>query len=66
MLGQGATEVEVRAIGIVTDVDLEEWRVCVRWVLTDLTRRVPFHGWGRAIHGPYPENHEWVPQVFQL
>src|SRR6266496_983505 len=51
MLSRGATEIEIRALGIVTDIDHDEWRIYVRWVLGDLTRRVPIHGCAGSIHG---------------
>lgn len=66
MLGRGETEIEVRALGIVTDVDHDEWRIYVRWVLTNLIRRVPLHGCAGSIHGPFDANDAWVREVFQL
>jgi len=66
MLGRGAREIEIRALGLVTDVDKDEWRVYVNWLLVDLKRRVPLHGCGGSIHGPFSAEDEWVRQVFQL
>lgn len=66
MLGRGANEIEVRAVGIVSDVDQREWRIYVDWLLTDLTRRAPLHGCAAAIHGPFPADDDWVRQVFQI
>lgn len=66
MLGRGATEIEVRALGIVSDVDHDEWRIYVRWVLTNLARRVPLHGCAGSIHGPFDARDGWVREVFQL
>jgi len=66
MLGRGATEIEIRALGLVTDVDHDEWRIYVRWVIHDLARRVPLHGAAGSIHGPFDADDPWVRQVFQL
>jgi len=32
LLGRGSNEIEIRAMGIVTDVDLDEWRIYVNWL----------------------------------
>jgi hypothetical protein len=66
MLGRGPKEIEIRALGIVTNVDHDEWRVYVNWVVVGLKRKVPLHGCGGSIHGPYSAKHEWVRQVFHL
>jgi hypothetical protein len=66
LLGRGATDMEVRAIGVVKDIDQGEWRVYVNWLLTDLTRKAPLHGCAASIHGPFQADDEWVRQVFQL
>lgn len=65
MLGQGAQDMEVRALGVVRDVDFKEWRVYVRWVTRKgFKRSVPLHGCTASVHGPYAEDDEWVRQVF--
>lgn len=68
MLGQGATNIEIRALGIVTEVDQadKDKRVYVRWVLSDLTRQVPARGCFQSIHGPFAPDDEWTRIVFQL
>jgi hypothetical protein len=66
LLGRGATEIEIRAIGIVIDVDRDDWCVYVKWVLTDLTRKVPLHGCAGSIHGPFRVDQDWTRQVFHL
>lgn len=66
LLGRGATDMEIRALGIVTDVDVREWRVYVDWVLPRLTRRIPLHGCAGSLHGPFPADDDWTRQVFQL
>ncbi|MGH2509593.1 MAG: hypothetical protein ACRDHZ_19625 [Ktedonobacteraceae bacterium] len=65
MLGQGAQEMEVRALGVVRDVDFEEWRVYVRWVTRkSFKRAVPLHGCTASVHGPFPAGDPWVHEVF--
>ncbi|MBU3055801.1 hypothetical protein [Pseudomonas indica] len=66
LLGAGSKEIEIRALGIVTDVDCNEWRVYVNWVVPVLARRVPLHGCAGSLHGPYEESDGWVREVFQL
>jgi hypothetical protein len=66
MLGRGAKEIEIRALGIVKDVDYNEWRIYVKWVLTDLNKIVPIHGCAGSLHGPFDQQDIWVREVFQL
>jgi hypothetical protein len=66
LLGAGAKEIEIRALGIVTDIDFNEWRVYVNWVVSELSRMVPMHGCAGSIHGPFDASDSWVRQVFQL
>ncbi len=66
MLGRGSSEIEIRALGIVTDVDLDEWRVYVNWLVPNLARRVPMHGAGASLHGPFQADDDWAREVFQL
>lgn len=52
LIGDGM--IAVRAIGIVKDVDLSEWRVYVDWILKEKdigNRSVPISGWTASIHG---------------
>jgi hypothetical protein len=70
LLGQGATEIEIRAIGIVKAKDEEEWRVYVDWLplgesfAKKIARRVDFKGAGSSIHGPYTNDNPWIRQIF--
>lgn len=72
MMGQGATEVMIRAIGIVTDIeniqtdDRQLKRFHMNWVLPELERLVPARGAFKSIQGPYSPDDEWTRQVFQL
>lgn len=66
LLGQGAKEIEIRAIGIVKDVDFTEWRIYVNWICTQMERRVPLNGCAASIHGPFQYADEWARQVFCL
>jgi len=66
MLGQGSTEMAILAIGIVTDIDIHEWRVYVNWIEEIQDRRVPLKGCTASIHGPFSKDDTWVHQVFCL
>ncbi|HEU4561095.1 MAG TPA: hypothetical protein VFS20_24805 [Longimicrobium sp.] len=66
MLGQGATEIEIRALGIVREIDPEDKRVYIDWVVSDLQRRVTSKGCFKSIHGPFPPGDPWTREVFQL
>lgn len=65
-LDKGHLRYRFRALGIVTDVDLTEWRVYVRWLLTGMDRQVPFNGCGGSIHGPYQYDDDWTRRVFRI
>ena len=64
----GSKEIEVRAIGIVTDMDLTEWRCYVKWILhyPDLQRIVPSRGALSALNGPYGADNPWIRTIFQI
>jgi hypothetical protein len=70
-----AQELEVRALGIVKDVDFNEWRVYVEWLHPapqEMCRRVvPLRGMTAAIHGPFkrkgnldPTVDPWIQEIF--
>lgn len=65
MLGRGSADMEVRALGVVRDVDFEEWRVYVNWLTDDqFARKVPLHGCTASIHGPFVSSDAWIQNVF--
>lgn len=66
MLGRGANEIEIRAIGVVKEIDPADKRVYVHWAAKDLGRRVDGRGCFQSIHGPFQADDEWTRQVFQL
>jgi len=70
LLGKGASEMAILAIGIVKDIDLKEWRIYVNWVITEIeARHVPLKGCAASIHGPFSKNGDdapWVQEVFSL
>ena len=68
MLGQGASEIEIRALGIIKHVDDEDkyTRVYVNWVVERLARRVPANGCMASVHGPYDLSDPWTRNVFCL
>ncbi|MDR1662322.1 MAG: hypothetical protein LBR95_07860 [Azoarcus sp.] len=62
-------EMEIRAIGIVKDIDLSEWRVYIDWLPISQTseeigRRVSLKGCTASIHGPFNNNDAWVREIF--
>lgn len=65
MLGQGSSMMEVRAIGIVTDVDLEEWRIYVRWIDGFIPKKIEIKGCMGSLHGPYT-NDPWIHHIFSI
>jgi len=70
MLGKGASEMAILAIGIVKDVDITEWRIYVDWIVSEINNRhVPLKGCAASIHGPFTKDSEdeaWINQVFCL
>lgn len=67
MLGQGSPNIRVRAIGIIKEVDGDDGRVYVRWVLKAVNRTVPSKGCYGTLHGPYGKSDaDWLGQVFRL
>lgn len=66
MLGRGAQNIEIRAIGIVKEIDNNDKRIYVHWGATGLERQVPSRGAFASIHGPFSSDDEWTRLVFQL
>ncbi|NCC51378.1 MAG: hypothetical protein EOM20_09205 [Spartobacteria bacterium] len=66
MRGQGSSDIEIRAAGIVTEIDRDDGRVYVDWVLRDMNRIVPSKGCYASIHGPFPPDDSWINQVFRI
>lgn len=67
-LGQGESNIKIKALGIVKDVD-EDNKVYINWILTDIQNRI-VHSKGcyGTIHGPFrlKDNSEWIGQVFRI
>jgi len=66
MLGQGSSDIEIRALGVVKEIDPNDKRVYVHWAVPDLKRKVPAKGCFQSIHGPFAADDEWTRTVFQL
>jgi hypothetical protein len=66
MLGQGAIEIEIRAIGVVIDIDGDDKTIYIKWILTNLKRRVLSKGCFKSIHGPFTADDNWTNEVFRL
>jgi hypothetical protein len=66
MMGQGATEIRITGLGVVTEVDEDDKRVYVNWIANDLDRVVESRGCFKTIHGPFEADDPWVKEVFRL
>jgi hypothetical protein len=66
MLGQGSPNIKIKALGIVREVDKDDKRVYVNWLLANLNREVPGKGCFGSIHGPFSEEDDWVKEVFHI
>lgn len=66
MLGQGSSNIEIRALGIVKEIDAIDKRVYVHWAVSDLQRQVASRGCFKSIHGPFLADDQWTRLVFQL
>lgn len=66
-LGGTDSNIVIRAIGVVTELDSYARRVYVKWLVRGLNRKVPSRGAYAAIHGPYKNVDDaaaWVNSVF--
>lgn len=66
MLGQGSPSIAIRALGVITEIDQEDKRVYVNWLVSGLEREVPAKGAFDAIHGPYTADDPWVKEAFYV
>lgn len=66
MLGKGSTEIEIRALGVVTELDFDDKKVYVDWLVKDLKRKVASGGAFKSIHGPMKLDDIWVKNIFCL
>jgi hypothetical protein len=69
MLGQGAPDIRIKAIGRIKEVDGEDGRVYVQWVYKAIINRtVPSKGCYGTIHGPFRNRDydEWIGKVFRI
>jgi hypothetical protein len=64
MLGQGSSEIQINAIGIVKDI--EGRYIYVEWILREMSRRVESKGCYGSIHGPYDFDSDWIKEVFKI
>jgi hypothetical protein len=66
LLGQGQSEIMIRAIGIIKDVDIKDENIIayVKWLVKDIDRNVPIKGCVGSVYGPFKFNDGWTRQVF--
>ncbi len=72
-MGQTDSRIQIRALGIVKAVDLEEeyCTIYVDWIRTGMKRMVESRGCYKTIHGPYKnigstEEVNWIRRIFCL
>ena len=66
MLGKGSSNIRIKAIGVVKEIDPEDRRIYVNWAAVDLNREVPSRGCFGSIHGPFLSSDVWVSEVFHI
>ena len=66
MLGRGSKNIEIRALGVVKEIDKEDNRVYIDWFVQNLEREVTSKGAYKSIHGPYSAEDDWVKEVFHI
>jgi hypothetical protein len=68
-LGPSNSDIVIRAIGIISEVDTYARRVYVKWLVRGLSRQVPSKGAYQTIHGPYNRDENdvnWLNSVFSI
>ena len=66
MLGRGSSEIEIRALGIIKEIDSEDSCVYIDWLVKNMSRHVPARGCFGSVHGPFNQEDEWVQQAFVI
>jgi hypothetical protein len=66
MLGQGAGEIQIRAIGVIKEIDPDDGTIYINWLLADLNRKAYAKGCFKTIHGPYQAQDPWIQQIFMI
>lgn len=66
--GPGTGTLTIKAIGLVTDVDVDNCRLEVNWVRVGLERKMPLFGSMKAIEGPFAiaQREQWLNQIFRI
>lgn len=64
--GRGSSNIKIKTIGIVKEVDADDKRIYINWVATNLDREVASKGCYGSIHGPFSENDPWVSEIFHI
>jgi hypothetical protein len=66
MLGRGSPDIEIRALGVVREIDEDDKRIYIDWLVRDVKRQVPGNGCFASIHGPFTEDESWTTEVFRI
>ena len=69
MLGQGSSQIQIRAIGMIKFIDTHRGIVYVNWIRTGMKRKVHSSNAFSTLHGPYVnigKHADWINQIFCL
>jgi len=66
MLGRGSPNIAIRALGIIAEIDEQDKRVYVNWLVSGLEREVPGRGAFASVHGPYTDDDPWIKDIFYI
>jgi len=69
LAGKGTALIKIHAIGIVKDVAVDERRVYIDWVRTELNRHLALNGCMDAISTPYDlggKDKDWINDMFRI
>jgi hypothetical protein len=68
-MGRTRGAIKIKALGIITNIDMVERKVTVKWILTDMDRVIDNNGCLARLHGPYEDvvdskANPWVHYAF--
>ena len=69
MLGQGSSQIQIRAIGRIKSIDIDRGIVYVDWICKGMKRKVDSSNAFSTLHGPYlntGKHADWINQIFCL
>jgi hypothetical protein len=68
-MGRTLGEIKIKALGIITAIDMDEMKVSVNWLISDMERLLPVNGCIPRLNGPYEDvvndtANPWVHYAF--